>query len=256
MSFDQFFESRTGSCVDLMSEDLCRYARMRQLTDEDDVFRHRLDQLQRWQINRLQLTHKDMLSHDRYKLAAEFMLTQVYGGIDLSALVRDITRAIPVAVRIFPERVMRTAALALELNALTGELDEWMVRHLFETMGLKEITPEGYAQAYRNHESYPLRVRQIELAQQLGRGIDRYIASRMIYAAFKVARGPANAAGLGALYQFMEKGYAVLRPLRSAEEFLSLITERERELIDRIYANHDDPFFLDGEHALLTGSIA
>ena len=68
------------------------------------------------------------------------------------------------------------------------------------------------------------------------------MSSRVIYATFKIANKPAHMAGLGALYDFLGRGFSVMRPMGSAQEFLDLFLNQEQAIMDRIYANHPHPF--------------
>lgn len=127
--------------ADQMRYDLGRYRAWR--SHSDPAFKEHFVAIQKWQAERLKKTHADLLKDDRYKAVTQFFLTDLYGGLDLSELAREVERALPIATRLLPESVMRTSALALELNALTGELDEAVASTLFETMGQKEISERG-----------------------------------------------------------------------------------------------------------------
>jgi hypothetical protein len=54
-------------------------------------------------------------------------------------------------------------------------------------------------------------------------------------------RGPAAAAGLGALQGFLERGFDTFRDMSGAEVFLSTIASRERALAARLFAGGDAP---------------
>jgi len=166
----------------------------------------------------------------------------MYGGLDLTELANEIERALPIATRLLPDSVMRTSVVALELNSLTGELDEAIASILFEQMGVTEITDEAMAEAFRLAGSRQLRDRQIALLRELSMGLDKYVRSRVIYATFKIAGKPAHMAGLGALYDFLGRGFTVMRPMGSAQEFLDLFLNQETEIMDKIYGMHPRPF--------------
>ncbi len=227
--------------VERMRKQLQRYKNLEQ-NQKGYRYADELSQLRLWQAQRLRGTHAALLNDHHYRQATEFVLTDVYGGIDLLAVASDIHRALPVAAKLFPENVMRTAEYALELNALTGELDETLMLMHFKELGFRTLTEESYIEAYRACDHYELREYQIELAQSLGKAIDRYVASRVIYMGFKMAQGPAYAAGLHALYDFMSRGFTVLRPLGGADKFMGKITHPERSVIQRIKASEDNPF--------------
>ena len=55
-------------------------------------------------------------------------------------------------------------------------------------------------------------------------------------------RKPARAAGLGALQDFLERGFDAFRRMKGAREFLATIDARERRINDAILAGDDAPF--------------
>lgn len=226
--------------ADQMRYELGRYRAWRSHTDED--FRQKFETVQRWQAGRLQRTHAAFLVDDRYSAVTRFFLTDLYGGMDLNELAREVERALPIATRLLPDSVMRTSAVALELNALTGDLDELLTTTLFETMGATEITEKAMIEAYRACNNRADRVHQLELLAELGNGLDRYVRSRVIYATFKMAGRPAKMAGLGGLYDFLGRGFEVMRPMGSAQDFLSQFTGKEMAIVDNLFAGKSDPF--------------
>jgi hypothetical protein len=180
--------------ADQMRYELGRYRAWR--SHQDPVFQEQFVTMQKWLAGRLSRTHADLLEDDRYRAVTQFFLSDLYGGLDLSELAREVERALPIATRLLPDSVMRTSAVALELNALTGELDEALTAALFETLGHTEITEAGIIDAYRLCNFQEQRHRQLDLLAELGNGLDRYVRSRVIYATFKIAQRPAQMAGL------------------------------------------------------------
>lgn len=228
--------------ADQMRYELGRYRAWRSHTDME--FREKFIAVQKWQAGRLELTHADLLQDTRYQAATRFFLTDLYGGLDLNELAREIERALPIATRLLPESVMRTSAVALELNALTGELDEALATMLFETMGVTEITEQVMTEAYRACNNRDERHHQLSLLAELGGGLDRYVRSRVIFATFRIAHRPAKMAGLGGLYDFLDRGFEVMRPMGSAHDFIGLFVSRERAIIDNIHAGKAAPYAL------------
>lgn len=226
--------------ADQMRYELGRFRAWRSHSDQE--FRERFVAVQKAQAERLTKTHADFLEDPRYQAVTQFFLNEMYGGLDLNELAREIERALPVATRLLPESVMRTSAVALELNALTGELDEGVATMLFETLGYKEITEANLVEAYRAAGQHEARHRQLELLAELGNGLDRYVRSRVIYATFRIAQRPARMAGLGGLYDFLGRGFEVMRPMGSAQEFINLFVSRERAIVDNIRAGKANPY--------------
>lgn len=228
------------SQADQMRYDLGRYRAWRCHHDAD--FKARFDTVQKWQAERLQRTHADLLVDPRYTAVTQFFLTDLYGGLDLTELAREVERALPIATRLLPESVMRTSALALELNALTGELDEAVTTMLFETMGESRISDKAMIEAYRACDNQAERHHQMQMLADLGGGLDRYVRSRVIYATFKIASRPAQMAGLSGLYSFLGRGFEVMRPMGSAQDFLTRFVGKEVAIVDNIFAGKSDPF--------------
>lgn len=231
-----------GPIAQQLQRDLNRYRSLKQHDDNHTDFRDNLFRLQSWQAQRMRKTHQDLLANDKYHVATEFFLEDIYGGIDLSDLANEAERALNAALRILPEKVMVTATHALELNALTAELDEHLAHFLFHEMGESEISMEAYTEAFRLSASLQVRQRQVELAKQLAVGLDRYVRSRMIYATFKLVKKPAHRAGIANLYEFMGKGFAAMRPMGSASEVIHRIVDKEAELIAAIFAGEPSPY--------------
>ncbi len=226
--------------ADQMRYELGRYRAWR--SHDDEAFRRQFDTVQKWQAGRLQRTHAGFLKDERYKAVTQFFLTELYGGMDLNELAREVERALPIATRLLPDSVMRTSAVALELNALTGDLDEELTTMLFETMGVSEITEKAMIEAYRACNNREQRIRQMDLLAELGGGLDRYVRSRVIYATFKLAGRPARMAGLSGLYDFLGRGFEVMRPMGSAQDFLATFVGKEKAIVENLFAGKSDPF--------------
>lgn len=202
--------------------------------------------LRRWQSARLACTHADLLANPRYRSAVEFFLAELYGDRDFSRRDHDLERAYPLIVRTMPARVLYTVALAVELNALSLELDGELLQRLVSEHRLDERLDEAtYASAYRACDNYDRRVRQLELVGVLGRQLERAVHNPFIYGVLVLARTPVHLAGFGELHEFIEWGFQAFREMNGADEFLDTIIHRERRLLDRLYAAHPRPFALD-----------
>lgn len=232
--------------ADKLRFELERYHNLRQHREAGSEFTRRLHELQAFQIRRLQHTHAALMADPKTHDATQFFLSDVYGGIDLSQLAREIERALPVAVRLLPDSVLGTSAIACEVQVLTQELDERLTDLLFFKRGVTSLDPATYAAAFRDLDSHEDRLRQLELVRQLGYGLDRYVRSRIIYATFRIASRPAHKYGLGMLYDFLDRGFQVMRPMGSAHELFERMANEEREILERVQSGHPDPFFLQG----------
>ena len=53
---------------------------------------------------------------------------------------------------------------------------------------------------------------------------------------------PAQLAGLGAMQDFLSRGFVVFRDMRGADAFLRVLVERETQLMRSLYAGEPEPF--------------
>lgn len=231
-----------------MRAELDRYYNLRQHDNNELEFKRNFENLQKWQAQRLQKTHVRLLDDKVTRGATEFFLNDVYGGIDLTDLARDIERVLFKALRVLPEKVMETSALAMELNALTAELDERMTDILFYEYKVNEISDETYCEAFRQVCDKSMREQQAQMVKHLGQGLDKYVRSRLVFGAYKLARKPAEKSGLKALVGFLDRAFHVMRPMDSAERLIHAIVDVEMELVKRVYSRHPAPFDLIAEH--------
>lgn len=199
-----------------------------------------LDRLSAWQGRRLRNTYADLAQEPRYVGAIEFFQNDLYGGGDFARRDADLARVVPVLGRLLPQSVIFTVARAVELNALSHELDRALIVHL--PADATAIAVPDYCRAYRKAGEPALRARQIALIGEVGNALDRYVRMPMIGAALTMMRKPARAAGLGALQDFLERGFDAFRRMKGAREFLATIDARERRINDAILAGDDAPF--------------
>lgn len=216
----------------------------RRARDGDIEPRNRLDELktlQLWQSVRLRGTFTDFLEDPKRRLAAEFFLTDLYGDFDVSSRDRDVERVLPIMRRVLPEKLLGAAADAIELAVLSHLFDLRLAKLMYE-LDYESLDDEHYGEIYRRSGLPRLRNHQIDLIVVLGITLDRAVSVPMIGQLLRLARGPARAAGLGALQSFLERGFAAFKALRGAREFVDEIARRERVVSQRLFAGHPDPF--------------
>ena len=92
--------------------------------------------------------------------------------------------------------------------------------------------------------NYSDRLRQIDLITQVVTQVSVWAHLMIVGLALKVVRGPAHQAGWVDLYDFLERGYVAFRQMRDVKKFVSVIEEREKRILDHIYASQPDPFAL------------
>jgi hypothetical protein len=188
-------------------------------------------ELKRYQQARFARTHADLLAHPRFGQAASFFLADLYGPQDFTQRDAQFARIVPALVRMFPQDIVATVESLAALHALSEHLDSAMALHLDGST----LTRTTYIVAWQATGEPASRTRQIELVMVVGRALERHTRSRLLRASLKAMRGPARAAGLGALQGFLESGFEAFASMAGAGEFLAAIDTRERALARRLF---------------------
>lgn len=196
------------------------------------------ERLRAWQAVRLARTHADLLASPRMGPAATFFLTDLYGSTDLSKLAGDVKRIVPVMTKFLPVAGLETVADAIELHALSEELDIAMVKALGSRIN-KKLDATAYGRAYRKVDRRGDRERQIALIRDVGQALGRLIGQPFVSSALGLMRKPAQLAGFGELQAFLERGHDAFRKMGGTKEFLGLIVSRERKLLKALFAGDD-----------------
>jgi hypothetical protein len=217
---------------------LQRNAELRRVFANEPALQGRLEELQKWQSQRLLRSHADLRANPRYRRAVEFFFNELYGGGDPHARDRDVMRVHRVMEKLLPKEGLQSLCLAIELEILSQELDADVVRGLPPG----RITVETYAEGYRKAGRRLDRERQIELLGVIGHYLDNVVKKPIIRGLVRLARGPAHAAGFGALQDFLERGLGAFETMGGADEFLATIRDREIRAMERILERTPDPF--------------
>jgi hypothetical protein len=198
-----------------------------------------LDRLARWQARRLKNTYADLARNSRYAGAISFFGTDLYGPGDFSRRDADLARVAPIMGRMLPEGVVMTVADAMELSVLSHDLDRALVARLHPA---EPLSVASYCAAYRAADHRDARTRQIALILAVGRSLDRYVGKPLIQSALAAMRRPAHVAGLGALQDFLERGFTAFRSMHGADEFLAIVQTRETAVMEAILRGDPEPF--------------
>jgi hypothetical protein len=184
-----------------------------------------------YQQARFERTHADLFAHARYGRAARFFVDELYGPQDFAQRDAQFSRIVPALVRLFPDDIVETVETLAAVHALSERLDSAMAGYL----GGAAPTRAGYVQAWQATGEPPSRLRQLELVMRVGQSLDRHTRSLVLRTSLKAMRGPARAAGLGALQAFLEAGFDAFGAMRGAREFLATIQARETALVERLF---------------------
>ena len=199
-----------------------------------------LERVAHWQARRLRMTYADLAADPRYGAAISFFQNDLYGPGDFSRRDADLARVVPMMVKVLPERMVATVALAMELSALSQELDRVLLERLPRADGHFNVLE--YCKAYRRAGNFPLRRRQIKLIVDVGTALDAHVGKALTRTALAMMRQPARLAGLSGLQDFLERGFSAFRAMGGADEFLRTIDTRETEIMEAIVGGATDPF--------------
>lgn len=192
--------------------------------------------VQDWQCQRILATHQEMLHQPRFAPALHFFVDHVYGPQDFSQRDQDIGRLVPKLGKYLPASALVSLGDALQLNALSFELDYALARNLKS----QTIDRQLYAGAYLNCDNQPQRQTQLQLMQALGNHLADAVATKGISTLLMLSRRPAKKAGLGVLHQFMSSGHKAFKHLGKADDFILPIVQREQQLMTALFDPAED----------------
>lgn len=223
-------------CAGLLRANLARAKSLRIAANADPRNAAERLRLREWQAARLERTHADLLQNPRYGPAASFFLSDIYGPKDFSARDNEIERILPKLVAMLPVAALRMVALAIEVDALSEELDAAIITQLRRAGTIGDIRAETYADAYRRCDNRAQRELQLSLIGEIGHALDRATRKPLLNTALRLMRKPAHLAGLGDLHGFLERGFNAFRQMKGADEFLDTIMRRESALLQQIWS--------------------
>ncbi|MBC7955198.1 MAG: hypothetical protein H7Y33_04915, partial [Cytophagales bacterium] len=187
----------------------------------------RVQAIKGFQQRRFSRTYADLLATPRYAGAARFFLDELYGPGDFSQRDAQFARVVPALVRLFPHIVVETVDTLAQLHALSERLDSAIGRHLVSD----SVDAPSYIAAWQATGQAVERELQIALTLSVGQSLDELTRKPLLRHTLRMMRGPARAAGLSALQQFLERGFDTFLAMRGADEFLSIVSEREHSLV-------------------------
>lgn len=192
---------------------------------------HEVKQLQ---ARRFRASYADFLNDPKHAPATTFFLEELYGEHDFAERDAQFGRIANAIERLFPEAVADLAVDLAETHALTETLDHLMAGHWMAQAGGMSYT-ERYVRCWRLTDDRPARERQLAVVLHMGQELQRLTRMKSLLLALKLMRGPAQAAGLGALQQFLERGFSAFATMGDASRFLGAIAEREQRWIDTLF---------------------
>jgi hypothetical protein len=213
---------------------------------QDPALAARLLEVQAWQKQRMQHTHRVLFAQPQNHLIATYFLNRLYGGPDFAILAEQFERVMTKTSKIenfAPASAVRTGTLGIELAVMAIELDEALALLLNNTLQYTGPLHDAVMiEAYELADQQQARIHQMDLLDELGHSLDKYVRSIMIQSAFKMAKGTAYKHHFAPVYDFTAEGFAAMKPLKSAGDFIAVFTQAERDTVQRVHTQEPDPF--------------
>lgn len=197
--------------------------------------------LQQWQRRRIARSFDDLNQQAGYRPAVEFFLSEIYGGLRFRERDQDMSKVMPAMTRFLPDPALLTMSEAFELQAISLEFDMDMAGFM-ATEKIDGLDMPRYCEVYRACSDKQGRERQILLIRKLGYDLDKLVRKPLVNYLVRLLRGPAHAAGFGALQEFLESGLNSFRALPDPAYFIETIYDREWAAMERMFGGEEKPF--------------
>jgi hypothetical protein len=190
------------------------------------------------QARRFAGTYADLMASPAFGPAARFFLEELYSDKDYTARDQQFARIAGTLQTMFPRPVVDTAVALAVLHAQTENLDQDMGRAWLKAEAAAPEAPR-YAAAWRAVGQRTGRQQQLARVLAMGRDLARLTRTPGLRTMLRMMRGPATAAGMGALQQFLEAGFdtfgQLARQRGAVEQFLATIEQREQALMHLLF---------------------
>lgn len=203
---------------------------------DDPKLATKLAEVQDWQKDRIRKTHADLFSNPKNKPMADYFLTHLYGSDSLDQIVSQLEKIVPKAQKVeklAPTAALETGVLGVETAINSTELDlklaQWLLANDLE------VNEANMHKAYIEVDDEAARRQQIEDLRQVCYRSDKYLNSFILKKTFKLAKNQAYKRNLQPLYDFIDSGFAAMKPLKSVSSFIDPFCERELQIIEEIH---------------------
>ena len=193
------------------------------------------------QARRFRGTYADLMASPMFGPAARFFLEELYSDTDYTDRDQQFGRIAGTLQTVFPQPVVNTAVALAVLHAQTEELDQDMGRAwLAQEEGADAAHDAArYTAAWRTVGQRHARQQQLQRVLAMGTDLARLTRTPGLRMMLRMMRGPANAAGMGALQKFLEAGFdtfgQLARQRGGVEQFLATIEQREQAQMDLLF---------------------
>lgn len=191
------------------------------------------------QAQRFRGTYADLMVSPAFAPAARFFLDELYSDIDYTHRDQQFGRIAGTLQTMFPRPVVATAVALAQLHAQTEALDQEM-GHAWHGEGKTCASDAArYTAAWRATGRRGERQLQLQRVLAMGNDLVRLTRTPGLRTMLRMMRGPAHAAGMGALQKFLESGFdtfgQLARQRGGVERFLATVEEREQALMDQLF---------------------
>ena len=191
-----------------------------------------VDAVKAFQQRRFATTYRDLLASKRYGSASRFFLDELYGPSDFTRRDAQFARVVPALVRLFPTEVIQAVASLAQLHALSEVLDTAMG---VASDGSHVVDARNYIRVWQATGRASDRQAQIELTLGVAGRLDAFTRKPLLRSSLRLMRGPARAAGMIELQQFLESGFDTFRAMKGAGEFIATVRMRELALASNLF---------------------
>ena len=213
---------------------------------QDPILNQRLHDAQNWLKERILNTHQELFNQPENQLMAKYFINRLYGGPDFDDLAKQIERLLKYAhkaEKILPENAIRTGLKSVGLAVLAMQLDEQVAKQLLKDYPAEQkIDDEMMRLTLIKLDQEKERLQQLDLLDELGSALDKYMRSFIMHTAFKMCKGTAAKYHFELMYDFIGEGFVAMKPLRSAAIFIKSFTAQERQIVENVHLGKQDAF--------------
>lgn len=214
----------------------------------DPILKQRLNEAQAWLKNRIQDTHHLLFNEPKHQLMAQYFINRLYGGAEFDDLAVQIERLLKYAhkaEKIIPENAIKTGLKSVGLAVLAMQLDEQVAKQLLKDYPVDQpIDDEMMRLTLIKVDQAEARQQQLNMLDDLGTSLDKYMRSFIMHTAFKMCKGTARKYKFELMYDFIGEGFLAMKPMKSAANFIARFTEKERLIIENVHSLKAHPFKL------------
>lgn len=215
---------------------------------QDPILNQRLKDAQAWLKKRIETTHQELFNRPENQLMSKYFINRLYGGSEFDDLAKQIERLLKYAhkaEKILPENAIKTGMKSVGLAVLAMQLDEQVVAQLLKDYPARQpINDEMMRLTLIQLNQEQARYQQLDMLDELGSALDKYMRSFIMHTAFKMCKKTAIKHHFELMYDFIGEGFIAMKPLKSTAIFIQSFTAQERRIVDNVHSGKPNPFTL------------